>query len=49
MIFDDIGAFNEYSASPTHEEFITEAAGMSPERTVYDSYLRLEILPDPEK
>ena len=46
MIFDDIDAFNTYSASPTHEDFITESAGMSPQRIVYDSYLALEILPD---
>lgn len=46
MIFDDIDAFNSYSASPTHEAFITESAGMSPQRIVYDSYLMLEILPD---
>ena len=45
MIFDDIDAFNVYSESPTHEEFITESAGMSPERIVYDSYLALEIPP----
>ena len=49
MIFDNIGAFNDYSASPTHEEFITESAGMSPERIVYDSYLTLEILRGQEK
>jgi hypothetical protein len=48
MIFEDIDAFNAYSASPTHEEFITESAGMSPERIVYDSYLTLEILQDTE-
>src|SRR5207248_3021347 len=46
MIFDNIDAFNAYSASPTHEEFITESAGMSPERIVYDSYLTLEIVRD---
>jgi len=46
MIFDDIDAFNSYSNSPTHEDFITESAGMSPERIVYDSYLALEIPPD---
>jgi Stress responsive A/B Barrel Domain len=46
MIFDDIDAFNTYSASLTHEDFITESAGMSPQRIVYDSYLALEILPD---
>jgi hypothetical protein len=49
MIFDDIDAFNAYSDSPTHEDFITESAGMSPERIVYDSYLALEILPDSGK
>jgi antibiotic biosynthesis monooxygenase (ABM) superfamily enzyme len=45
MIFDNIDAFDTYSASPMHEEFITESAGMSPERIVYDSYLALEIPP----
>lgn len=49
MIFDDIDAFGAYSDSPTHEDFITESAGMSPERIVYDSYLALEILPDAAK
>ncbi|MGA8029480.1 MAG: Dabb family protein [Bryobacteraceae bacterium] len=49
MIFDNIEAFNDYSASATHEEFITESAGMSPERIVYDSYLTLEILRDGNK
>jgi hypothetical protein len=49
MIFDNIDAFNAYSDSPTHEDFITESAGMSPVRIVYDSYLALEILPDAAK
>lgn len=49
MIFDNIEAFNDYSASPTHEKFITESAGMSPERIVYDSYLALEIIRDRKK
>lgn len=49
MIFDNIDVFNDYSASPIHEEFITASAGMSPERIVYDSYLIFEILRDPEK
>jgi antibiotic biosynthesis monooxygenase (ABM) superfamily enzyme len=49
MIFDNIDAFDAYSDSPTHEEFITKSAGMSPERIVYDSYLRLAILPDATK
>jgi hypothetical protein len=46
MIFDDIDAFNAYSESSTHEDFISESAGMSPERIVYDSYLALQILPE---
>jgi hypothetical protein len=46
MIFKDIDAFNQYSASDTHETFITESAGMSPVRIVYDSYLRVSVLPD---
>jgi Stress responsive A/B Barrel Domain len=44
MIFDNIAAFNDYSQAPTHEKFITESAGMSPERIVYDSYLRVSVL-----
>ena len=39
MIFDDSAAFQAYSASKSHEVFITESAGMSPVRIVYDSYL----------
>jgi hypothetical protein len=43
MIFENIAAFNNYSASESHEEFITQSAGMSPVRIVYDSYLRLSV------
>jgi hypothetical protein len=39
IIFKNIEAFQEYSKSPMHEEFITQSAGMSPGRIVYDSYL----------
>jgi hypothetical protein len=39
MIFDNIAAFQAYSNSDKHKKFITESAGMSPERIVYDSYL----------
>ena len=39
MIFENIDAFNRYSESQSHEDFITESAGMSPIRIVYDSYL----------
>lgn len=49
MIFENIAAFNAYSKSSTHEDFITQSAGMSPERIVYDSYLSLSILPDDRK
>lgn len=47
MIFEDIDAFNAYSASRKHEAFITKSAGMSPVRIVYDSYLAVEIPPHP--
>jgi hypothetical protein len=49
MIFENIAAFNAYSLSDRHEEFITQSAGMSPERIVYDSYLSLSVLPDEKK
>jgi len=44
MIFNSIDDFNTYSASDSHEEFITQSAGMSPVRIVYDSYLMQEVL-----
>jgi hypothetical protein len=49
MIFENIAAFNDYSQSPEHEDFITQSAGMSPERIVYDSYLSLSVLPEEKK
>lgn len=49
MIFKDIDAFKAYSATPRHEQFITESAGMSPERVVFDSYLMLQVEPDDTK
>jgi len=39
IIFKDFDAYTDYSNSPTHEKFIKEAAGMSPTRIVYDSFL----------
>ena len=45
MIFDNIAAFQTYSASDSHETFITESAGMSPVRIVYDSYLNIILEP----
>jgi hypothetical protein len=47
MIFNSIHDFNKYSASDSHEEFITQSAGMSPQRIVYDSYLMQEFPPQP--
>jgi stress responsive alpha/beta barrel protein len=49
MIFKNIAAFDAYSAAPEHQEFITQSAGMSPTRIVYDSYLTLAVLPDEAK
>jgi hypothetical protein len=39
IIFENFDAYTKYSASPKHETFIAEAAGMSPTRVVYDSFL----------
>ena len=40
MIFESKKAYDEYSTDPKHEKFISESAGMSPNRIVYDSYLQ---------
>jgi len=45
MIFDNIAAFQAYSDSKAHKTFITESAGMSPVRIVYDSYLSVILTP----
>jgi hypothetical protein len=39
IIFKDFAAYTAYSKSSKHEKFIFEAAGMSPTRVVYDSFL----------
>lgn len=49
MIFKDIAAYDLYSNSADHETFITESAGMSPVRIVYDSYLRLSVPPQDQQ
>jgi hypothetical protein len=49
MIFDSIADFTKYSASDSHEEFITQSAGMSPVRIVYDSYLMSEVLTEEQE
>jgi hypothetical protein len=40
MIFSDISAYQAYAQSAQHEDFITQSAGMSPERIVYDSFVQ---------
>ena len=49
MIFEDVAAFQAYSSTPEHEDFITQSAGMSPVRIVYDSYLRVSVPPHDPK
>ena len=39
MIFRDFESFQAYAASDRHQEFITETAGMSTGRIVYDSFV----------
>ena len=45
MIFKNIEAFEKYSSNERHDMFITESAGMSPTRIVYDSFLQVSVLP----
>jgi hypothetical protein len=45
MIFTNLKAFEKYSESKKHDEFITHSAGMSPNRIVYDSFLRVAVEP----
>lgn len=42
MIFKHKAAYEQYRTDPHHLEFITEVAGMSPHRQVYDSFLIIE-------
>lgn len=39
MIFENRAAYERYSLDDRHQRFITEVAGMSTGRIVYDSYL----------
>lgn len=39
IIFRDFDAYQDYNKDPKHEKFIELAAGMSPTRIVYDSFL----------
>lgn len=45
MIFKDYATYVDYSKDQTHQEFITQSAGMSPERIVYDSFLQVSVVP----
>jgi len=39
MIFSDYKSYQDYAASDRHQVFITETAGMSTGRIVYDSFI----------
>lgn len=43
MIFANRAKYDEYAASPPHEEFITATAGMSTGRRVLDSYIETSV------
>ena len=45
MIFDTFESYVEYAKSDRHNEFITQSAGMSPERIIYDSFLHVSKSP----
>ncbi len=42
MVFRDKAAYELYRNDPEHLEFVTEVAGMSQHRQVYDSFLLVE-------
>jgi hypothetical protein len=39
MIFTNYDAYLHYVDDPKHQDFVTEVAGMSPNRIVYDSFI----------
>lgn len=45
MIFTDFAAYEKYAKHKRHDEFITHSAGMSPDRTVFDSFLQVSVEP----
>jgi len=45
MVFTNEAAYNKYSKSQPHNDFITHSAGMSPDRIVYDSFLQVSVEP----
>ncbi len=48
IVFENRDAYDAYAADPRHEEFITETAGMSTGRRVFDSYLTSMTIKPPE-
>ncbi|MEO6733632.1 MAG: Dabb family protein [Ferruginibacter sp.] len=46
MIFTNIKAYEDYSKSDRHDDFITHSAGMSPSRVVFDSFLNVSVVPE---
>ena len=46
IIFDNVAAFEKYSASKNYETFITESAGMFLGRVAYDSHVQVLIVPE---
>ena len=42
MVFRNKADYDEYRTDPKHMEFVTETAGMSPYREVFDSYLKIQ-------
>ena len=43
VIFENRAAYDAYAASQAHQDFITETAGMSTGRRVFDSYVERAI------
>jgi hypothetical protein len=43
IIFENRGKYDAYAASRSHEDFITESAGMSTGRRVLDSYIERSV------
>ncbi len=48
MVFDGIESYDKYRTNQRHLDFIADSAGMSSERSVYDSYIENEN-PPPRK
>jgi hypothetical protein len=49
MVFVNQAAYEKYSNSKQHNDFITHSAGMSPARIVYDSFVQVAVEPVAKK